>query len=150
VQTADFERVLATPARCRTAHFALHHLAQKPAPARKAALQRANPLLIQALNTDLSTDPVPASAAPVDDSPAGLWLGYVVPKRHAKRACTRSLLKRQIRTVFEQHAARLAPGLWVVRLRLPFAPAQFVSASSPPLRAAARAELDGLLARAAA
>lgn len=149
IQAADFERVLGTRPCSRTAHFALHHLAQVPVPARKPAAHMGNSPLVQALNTDLSTAPVPVNPKPVDDYPFGQWLGYVVPKRHAKRACTRNLLKRQIRAVFEGYAAGLAPGLWVVRLRLPFAPAQFVSASSAQLRVAAQAELQGLLGKAA-
>lgn len=61
---------------------------------------------------------------------------------------TRNLLKRQIRAAFDRHAAALPAGLWVVRLKAPFATAQFPSAASDALRAAARAELDTLLARA--
>jgi len=83
----------------------------------------------------------------VDDLPAGHWLGYVVPKRHARRAVTRNLLKRQIRSVFERHAQNLPGGLWLVRLKTPFAPAEFVSARSRALAVAARAELEGLLVR---
>lgn len=77
-------------------------------------------------------------------------MGCVVPKRHARRSVTRSLLKRQIRSAMQRHAAALAPGQWLVRLRSPFAPALFVSASSTRLAEAARLELDQLLARAAA
>lgn len=79
----------------------------------------------------------------------GLWLGAVVPKRHARRSVTRSLLKRQIRGAVQRHAEGLAAGLWIVRLRAPFDRAQFPSAASDALRAAARVELDTLLARAA-
>ena len=91
---------------------------------------------------------------PVDDSavPAttrAFWLGCVVPKRHARRAVTRTLLKRQIRVAFERHCAALPGGLWLVRLRAPFSPAEFVSARSALLAAAARSELDRLLAGAA-
>jgi len=87
--------------------------------------------------------------APVDDLPGGHWLGAVVPKRHAKRSVTRSLLKRQIRSALTRHAASLPPGLWLVRLRAPFAPKLFPSAASNALRAAALAELEGLLGNAA-
>ncbi|HKX40347.1 MAG TPA: ribonuclease P protein component [Burkholderiaceae bacterium] len=73
----------------------------------------------------------------------------VVPKRHARRAVTRTLLKRQIRSAAQRHAAALAPGLWVVRLRAPFDRAQFASAASEPLKRAARAELDALFDAAA-
>lgn len=85
----------------------------------------------------------------MDDSPDRVWLGAVVPKRHARRAVTRNLLKRQIRAAVERHAAGLAPGLWVVRLRAPFDRTAFPSAASEALRHAVRVELDRLLARAA-
>lgn len=146
VQSADFERVLSAPSRSRSAHFALHHLAQGPLPVRKPA----GKAVVPSLATDLSTGLVPANPLPVDDSPSGHWLGCVVPKRHAKRAVTRNLLKRQIRAVFARHAAQLPAGQWLVRLRSPFAATQFVSARSEALAQAARGELEQLLARAGA
>jgi ribonuclease P protein component len=75
-----------------------------------------------------------------------------VPKRHARRAVTRSLLKRQIRAAALRRDAAgpapLRPGLWVVRLRAPFDRKAFESAASPALRSAARSELDELLVQA--
>jgi ribonuclease P protein component len=81
---------------------------------------------------------------------AALWLGAVVPKRHARRAVTRSLLKRLIRSVALRHAAGspMPQGLWVVRLRAPFDRAAFASAASARLKKAARGELETLLAAA--
>ena len=83
----------------------------------------------------------------VDNVADALWLGYVVPKRHARRAVTRNLLKRQIRASFERHESHLPCGLWLVRLRAGFASTEFISARSIALAQAARAELDGLLSR---
>ena len=83
-------------------------------------------------------------------APTDSWVGAVVPKRHARRAVTRSLIKRQIYAAAERHRHRMAPGLWIVRLRSPFDRAQFVSAASPALARSARAELDRLLAAAVA
>ncbi|WP_144006758.1 ribonuclease P protein component [Pelomonas sp. KK5] len=146
VRSADFERVLGKPSRARSAHFALHHLAESPS----EAAWRAKHLSTGA--GDLSTGDVQVIHKAVDDlPPAGRWLGTVVPKRHAKRAVTRNLMKRQIRQAFDQ-ASRgdepvLPPGLWVVRLRSPFDRQQFPSASSDALRAAVRAELAQLVAR---
>ena len=77
------------------------------------------------------------------------WIGAVVPKRHARRAVTRSLLKRQIYAAAARHRDQLEPGLWIVRLRSPFERAQFPSATSPALRLSVRNELDALLAAAA-
>jgi len=71
----------------------------------------------------------------------------VIPKRHARRAVTRNLLRRQIRAAVGRREAQLAHGLWLVRLRAPFDARQFRSAGSRALEVAARAELEGLLAR---
>jgi len=80
------------------------------------------------------------------------WLGTVVPKRHARRAVTRTLLKRQIRASVQQSASQglstLRPGLWVVRLRAGFDRGAFPSASSDALRNAAREELDAVVGQA--
>jgi len=140
VNKVDFERVLAAPACSRSTHFAVHHIASKPSVPvwrhRKGDGEK------------LSTAHAPVIDCPVDDLPAGHWLGTVVPKRHARRSVTRSLLKRQIREALVQHAGGLPPGLWLVRLRSPFLPAKFPSAASLALRQAARTELDQLLTRA--
>ena len=100
---------------------------------------------------------MPPATLAVDDSslqapktaPDDVWFGAVVPKRHARRSVTRTLLKRQIRSAVAGHEDALAAGLWVVRLRAPFDRSQFVSAASDALRRAARAELQQLLASAA-
>ena len=146
VASADFERVLGVRSRAATAHFAVHHLlalaAERPQP---ATVPRSG---------KLSTVGGPESALPVEDSlPIGpvagqSWVGAVVPKRHARRAVTRSLIKRQIYRAAERHRDQLAPGLWIVRLRSPFDRADFPSAASPALARSARAELDALLATA--
>ncbi len=88
----------------------------------------------------------------VDDpveKPTGRWLGLVVPKRHARRSVTRSLLKRQIRRCVGNEPS-LRGGLWVVRLRAPFDRKLFPSAASMALSRTASAELATLLAQAAA
>ena len=83
----------------------------------------------------------------MDDLSGRVWIGCVVPKRHARRAVTRTLLKRQIRASFARHASALPAGLWLVRLRAGFAAADFVSARSVALARAARCELDSLLGK---
>lgn len=140
-QRGDFERLLAVPACSREAHFVLHHLAERPgaAKSRPSALARSK----------LSTSDAPMVDKAVDDLPSGHWLGSVVPKRHARRAVTRNLLRRQIRAAVQRRQQALPAGLWLVRLRRPFAPAQFISADSKLLRRAVAAELDRLLSRAA-
>jgi ribonuclease P protein component len=138
VVSADFERVLGSRSRASTVHFAVHHLpAADPAPA--AAVDAPVP-------EELSTIPEEIGERPVDDLPGepARRLGVVVPKRHARRAVTRSLLKRQIYAAGGRHAASLPHGLWIVRLRAPFDRTRFVSAASSALREAARAELEDL------
>ncbi len=71
-----------------------------------------------------------------------------MPKRHARRAVTRNLLRRQVRAAFERHVNRLPAGLWLLRLHAPFSKTEFVSASSTLLARAVRGEIDALLARA--
>ena len=78
------------------------------------------------------------------------WLGLVIPKRHARRSVTRSLLKRQIRVAARAHESALPGGLWVVRLRSGFDRQAFPSAASTALAAAAREELATLFHRASA
>lgn len=141
VHKADFERLLATRFRARSAHFALHHVSSKP-----TGLAAWVP---GAKVSELSTVAARSHPQPVDDSIGGVWIGCVVPKRHARRSVTRSLLKRQIRACFERQGSLLPAGLWLIRLRAAFTASEFVSARSAILAQAARAELDGLLSQAA-
>jgi ribonuclease P protein component len=136
LRSADFERVLAAPQRSRSPHFAVHFLSDRPSLPRKPVVP------------ELSTDDAPITTNAVDDLPDRRWLGMVVPKRHARRAVTRTLIKRQMREAMRRHALHLACGLWVLRLRAPFDVARFPSAASDALKEAARSELDGMLARA--
>ena len=149
LRSADFERVLRTRSRASSKHFAVHHLPDHPSRPHKTAAE--SPL--EVLADELSTGGAPTPLMPVDDlRPAaqlGFWLGAVVPKRHARRAVTRTLLKRQIRAVVAERVGDLFEGLWVVRLRAPFDKATFPSAASDALKFCARDELEGLLAAAA-
>ena len=131
---ADFQRVLQTRQLSRSPHFAAHLLRRPPGPPAPEPAQ-------------LSTAPGDVPAAPVDDPLSGWWLGLVVPKRHARRAVTRSLIKRQMREALRRHQQHLPPGQWVLRLRAPIDTRQFPSAASDALRAVVRAELEKLLGR---
>ncbi len=75
-----------------------------------------------------------------------IWLGAMVPKRWAKRAATRNLIKRQIYSLSAEHVHAFAQGAHVVRLRSAFPAQKFPSASSDALKAAVRQELLQLLA----
>ena len=168
VRPADYARVLATPMRLRSPHFAVHHLDGRPLPlkrpiARPAPATGSDDAPVQgsqqghapatsSLSTELSTDLVIVPASGVEDSVetpgARHWFGLVVPKRHAKRAVTRTLVKRQIRNIVSACSAELEPGLWVVRQRYPFDVKQYPSAASDALKEAARTELRALFERA--
>ena len=150
VRSADFERVLGSPSRARSSHFVVHHLVANPSTPKKPA-RRKPP-------AELSTGASSREAVAVDDSPLmpaktvsaaplGAWLGTVVPKRHARRAVTRSLLKRDIHAAFNGRVAQLPGGLWVVRLRAPFDRSTFKSAASDALHRAASDELAQLMNR---
>lgn len=138
---ADFERLLATRSRGRSAHFAVHHVIGTPAP---KAPGRGRPEA-----GELSTPSTPAPLGPVDNWPTTQWLGCMVPKRQARRGVTRNLVKRQMRESFRRHAAALPMGLWLLRLHAGFPVADFPSARSQALAEAVRGELDRLLAAAA-
>ncbi|HMM84870.1 ribonuclease P protein component [Azohydromonas sp.] len=142
VHSADFQRVLATAPRARSAHFAAHHLPAWPMGGRDAATEPTA--------TKLSTGLSEQFDASVDNRrPSDHWVGFVIPKRLARRSVTRQLIKRQMREALRRHLTRLPGGLWVLRLRAGFDRAQFRSAGSGALRGAARVELDALLAAAA-
>jgi ribonuclease P protein component len=130
LRAADFERLLSSRPCARSEHFVLHHV---PAPEAAPA-------------AELSTSFADEGPTGVDD----LRLALVVPKRHARRAVTRSLIKRQGRAQFAAHAGRLAAGDWLLRLRVGYPVPQFPSATSLALRGAVRAELQTLFGRVAA
>lgn len=79
-------------------------------------------------------------------TPLAAAVGVVVPKRWARRAVTRNLIRRQIYAIT---AAQPVPvGQHVVRLRAGFSRAEFFSSASSVLAAAVCAELQHLLATA--
>jgi ribonuclease P protein component len=123
---ARFVAAMGQPPCARTEHFMVHHL-------RKVEL-----------STGMNQNPPEL----VDGVSAPIWLGLVVPKRHARRSVTRNLMRRQIRACVERHRARLAMGDWVVRLRKGFAVERFPSAASQALAVQVHDELEQLMARA--
>lgn len=144
-RAADFERLLKTQSRARSTLFALHHLGARPTPAPKPAkLSTAGAQLAHSL---VDTAPEPSPETPVDRH----WLGFVVPKRLARRAVTRNLVRRLARASFQaelQAGRALPPGLWALRLRAPIDRQRFVSADSALLRATLHQELAQLWKRA--
>jgi ribonuclease P protein component len=143
-QSSDFARVLAQPAAVANRYFALHGLRVLPRTFVKA---ETSPSDLSTSDAQLSTPPVNKASVVEAQAVDGhqLWLGVIVPKRFARRAVTRTLLKRQIRYGIGRHAHTLPPGMWVVRLRAGFDQAGFASAASEALRAAVRKEVEHLL-----
>ncbi|MEX8496237.1 ribonuclease P protein component [Leptothrix ochracea] len=132
----SFSAAMATRPWARSPHFFVHYV-----PVENHQTVLTSPAHT-ALSTKLSTE------LPTDSSLESLGvqkLGMVVPKRHARRAVTRVLLRRQIRAAMAQHRCELLPGIWVVRLRAPVDRQAFVSASSESLRIAVKAEVATLL-----
>ena len=123
----------------RTVHFALHRLTPGPTDRVEPATQRPCP---SAAAPGASKEVSPASAFQVDSA----WIGALVPKRWAKRAVTRNLIKRQIYTMTPNNPLVLQVAAHVVRLRAGFGKAQYPSAASTALKAAVRQELDQLFA----
>ena len=74
-----------------------------------------------------------------------MWIGAMVPKRWAKPSVTRNLIKRQIYSVSADFSQQYPQAAFVVRLRLGFSRAEFISASSVQLKCAVRAELQALM-----
>ncbi len=135
---ADFERTLAVTPCSRSAHFVLHYVHACPSPAHKPKTEPVPDKLCTAHAPDVDES--------VDNPVSGHWLGSVLPKRHARRAVTRNMLRRQMRAAMQRRQSSLRPGLWLLRLRRPFAQTEYASADSLALRAVAAAELDRLLA----
>jgi len=123
----------------RTAHFALHRVALDapvPGTGSEAGSDFARKQALFAVHEDPSCNEA--------------YLGVVLPKRWAKRAVTRNAIKRQVYAVSQALQTPLPAAAHVVRLRSGFDRTQFLSATSPELKAAVRAELLKLFSRASA
>ena len=147
---AQFQATMAGGTVARTAHFALHRLESvscitPPTPSKPPTPIRPGPALPQ----NALGQPGPLGLFGVRGLDA-LWLGALVPKRWARRAVTRSTIKRQIYVVSAGFATQLPRGAHVVRLRAEFNRKHFVSATSDALKHAVRAELLVLFERALA
>ena len=118
----QFQAALAGGTVSRTAHFALHRL-----------LFTAGDETLQTMADSAGPAPDVAQALFAMD---GVWIGAMVPKRWARRAVTRSAIKRQIYAVSSRFADRLPSAAHVVRLRTAFDRTQFISATSVELKLA--------------
>ena len=118
----QFQAVLDGVLIAKTSHFALHRIELESCPSADA------PALF------------PVKAA---------WIGAMAPKRWAKRAVTRNVIKRQIYTVSASLTSSIPQAVFLVRLRREFSRKEYPSAASAALKEAVRAELL-ILMRAAA
>lgn len=159
LQKSEYQRLLALRPLARSAHFALHH--------ERAGVLTAIEFMAAPVTDKLSTDSAQELSKSVDNmvptKVSTVRLGFVLPKRHAKRAVTRNLLRRQIREVFLHWQPQPAAGLWLVRLTQAWphgatrstgakdstsrtsAKTPWISAASPGLKHAVRSELTALL-----
>lgn len=116
---AQFEAVLKGPVLARTDNFAIH---AQPMPLTSTGEQ--------------SLDP------------HQLALGAMVPKRWAKRAVTRNLLKRQIYALSSHLLEASRPRAFVVRLRQNFPAQKYPAAASQALKQTVQTQLLSLYAKA--
>jgi ribonuclease P protein component len=130
---ADIEALLGTRPVAKTEHFVLHCLLP--------------PMVV----SNLSTDAAPSQDGSVDKqhaaarTDAGRGLATMVPKRHAKRAVTRNLIRRQMREVLRTNDTVPPACKLLIRLRGPFDSRRYPAAASAALRIAVRLELASLL-----
>ncbi len=121
-QWSEFQAVMAASTVSRTSHFVLHEWRHADNASTGPGFEKTPALFAEGV----------------------LMLGAVTPKRWAKHAVTRNLIKRQIHHVCTSLKGRLKPTAYVVRLRTGFDRKHFVSASSLALKQAVRAELTQL------
>lgn len=127
-QWSEFQAVMSAGSVARTPHFELHQW-QPPVKASTGSGFEEAPTLF--------ADGV-------------LMMGALTPKRWAKRAVTRNLIRRQVHAVANEFGKVLTPTAYVVRLRATFDPQKFVSASSEVLKQTVRKELKQLFGRVSA
>lgn len=120
----QFQALLACGAFVRTEHFAMLRMTLPP--------NAGSPVMSAFLNSKESS-----------------WLGAMVPKRWARRAVTRNLIKRQIYACALPAVLTVQNTAYLVRLRAAFDKQRFKSAASDALRSAVRDEIEQLFSKAA-
>lgn len=126
---SQFQAVLAGKRIASTAHFVLHQCG----------------LTAVGLHCAKADARPSETETTLSELPHAVLMGAMVPKRWAKRAVTRNMIKRQIYSVSSEIAAALPSAAHVVRLRTGFDRTQFTSASSDALKSLVRQELFQLL-----
>lgn len=132
---AEIEALLGTRPVAKTDHFVLH--CQSP----------------KTVTRELCTEVAPDRDGSVDNISetqhlaSGLGFASLVPKRHAKRAVTRNLIRRQMREAVRAEAGLPPDSQVLIRLRAAFDGRRYPAAASQTLRSAVRQELAALLAQ---
>jgi len=121
-QWSEFQAVIQAGSVARTTHFVLHQWKHPAITSTGSGFEKAPTLFLDGI----------------------LAIGALTPKRWAKRAVTRNLIRRQVHAVSQEFASRLKPTAYVVRLRAAFNLQMFVSASSDALKQTVREELQQL------
>lgn len=134
LRKADIETLLGTRPVAKTDHFVLH--CQAPSIVVSELCTEVAP------DRDGSVDNKRRTARPV----ASGGFATLVPKRHAKRAVTRNLVRRQMREALRSEAGLPPQSKVLIRLRAAFDGRTYPAAASSALRAAVRQELATLLA----
>lgn len=132
---AQFDAVLGNRALASTEHFALH-CSERLDSWLGAAHQPAH----QPAHVDPARVPLAGLQQPA--------IGAMVPKKWARKAVTRNLIRRQIYSLAEHQLPHRPALAYVVRLRRSFSAQRFLAASSVPLKNEVRAQLLLLLAQA--
>jgi len=127
-QWSEFQAVMSAGAVARTPHFVLHQWQPAAKASTGSGFEETPTLFVDGV----------------------LRMGALTPKRWAKRAVTRNLIRRQVHAVSREFEKALVPTAYVVRLRATFNTQQFVSASSQLLKQTVRDELKQLFARVSA
>jgi ribonuclease P protein component len=124
-QWSEFQAVMSTGSVARTPHFTLHQWQPTVRASTGSGFEETPALFVDGV----------------------LMIGALTPKRWAKRAVTRNLIRRQIHAVSCEFEKGLTPTAYVVRLRAAFNPQKFVSASSDVLKHTVREELKQLFGK---
>jgi ribonuclease P protein component len=124
-QWSEFQAVMTAGSVSRTPHFVLHQWQPASKASTGSGFEKAPALFVEGV----------------------LKMGALTPKRWAKRAVTRNLIRRQIHAVAHEFEKTLLPTAYVVRLRATFPTQTFVSASSAALKQTVRAELRQLFGK---
>ena len=122
-QWSEFQAVMSAGSVARTPHFVLHQWQPAAKASTGSGFEQTPTLFVDGVIT----------------------MGALTPKRWAKRAVTRNMIRRQIHAVSRDFEKSLKPTAYVVRLRASFNTQTFVSASSKTLKQLVRQELQQLL-----